>query len=167
MGSQRVGHDWATFTFTSLPNNKCFTMLCWFLLYNKLHYIPSLLSLPLIHVHPTPLGCNTAASWAPCAIQQLSTICCTHGSIHMSMLLSQFTPPSSSSTVSTSPFSTFASLFLPLSSFSWLSPMSSTRMLPLRSVPPAPSSHIYLGNICPVQLCAVVGDTALNKTEKS
>ena len=37
----------------------------------------------------------------------------TQGSVHMSMLLSQFTPPSHSPTMSTSLFSTSVSLFLP------------------------------------------------------
>ena len=37
----------------------------------------------------------------------------THGSAYMSVLLSQFVPPSSSPAVSISPFSTSASLFLP------------------------------------------------------
>ena len=66
-----VSKSWTWLSdFHQWLNNKCFTMLCWFLLYNKvtqlqITYIPSLLSLPPIHVHPTPLGCNTAASWLP------------------------------------------------------------------------------------------------------
>ena len=40
-------------------------------------------------------------------------ICFTHGSVYLSMLLSQFVPPFCSPAVSTSPFSTSVSLFLP------------------------------------------------------
>ena len=56
-------------------------------------YIPSFLSLPPTP-HPTPLGHHRAPSWDPCAIQQLTTICFTHGSVYMSMRLSQFILPS-------------------------------------------------------------------------
>ena len=45
--------------------------------------------------YPTLLGHHRAPSWAPCATQQLPLlIYFTHGGIHMSMLPSQFVPPS-------------------------------------------------------------------------
>ena len=76
----------------------------------KYAYIPSFLSLSP-NRHPTPLGCYSALSWAPCAIHLLPTSYLpTHGSADMSVLLSQFVPPSASSTVSTRPFSISASL---------------------------------------------------------
>ena len=61
-------------------------------------YISSLLSLPRCAPpppHPTLLGHHQALSWAPCAVQQLP-ICATHGGVYISVLLSQFTPPSPS-----------------------------------------------------------------------
>ena len=77
-------------------------------------YVPSLLSL-LPTPHPIPLGHHRAASWAPCVIKQLTLASYfTHGSVYMSMLFSQFNPPSPSPSVSASPFSTSASLFLPI-----------------------------------------------------
>ena len=54
MGSQRVGHDWATEL-------------------NCIHTFPFLLSLPSTPPHPTPLGHHRAPIWAPCATQQLPT----------------------------------------------------------------------------------------------
>ena len=43
---------------------------------------------------PTPPGHHRALIWAPCNIQQVpTTICFTHGSVYMSMLLSQSVPP--------------------------------------------------------------------------
>ena len=64
MGSQRVGHDWATEL----------NWLCWFLLYMNMNqpqpYVPSLLNLP---PHPTPLGCQRAQGWVPCVTQQTPT----------------------------------------------------------------------------------------------
>lgn len=77
-------------------------------------YIPSVLSLPPVprltplnhHRALSPLSlCCTAASW--------SCLFHTWWYIHISMLLSQLVPPSPSRTVSTSPFSRAASLFLP------------------------------------------------------
>ena len=57
-----------------------------------------------------PLGHHRALGWAPCVIQQLPTSCFTHGSVSISILLSQFFLPSPSITVSTSPFSVSVSL---------------------------------------------------------
>ena len=56
-------------------------------------YVSSLLNLP---PHSTPLGHHRVLWWAPCAIYQLPlALCFTYGSVYMSVLLSQFTPPSS------------------------------------------------------------------------
>ena len=69
---------------------------------------PSYPTLP----HSTPLGHHRALNWTPCAIQQSPTsICFTHSSVCMPILLSQFVPPFPSPPWSTSLFS--ASLFLP------------------------------------------------------
>ena len=61
--------------------------------------------------HPTPLGHHRAASWAPCAVQKLPTsYTFTHSSVYMSVLLSQFIPPSPSvpyMCASTCPFKFF------------------------------------------------------------
>ena len=73
--------------------DNCFTMLCWFLIYNNVNqsyiyiYIPSFLNLPLSHPpHPVALGCHRAPGWAPCVTQQLSTSYhFIHGSVQMSM----------------------------------------------------------------------------------
>ena len=72
-------------------------------------YVPS-----LPPPHPSSLGPHRAPSRAPCAIQQLPTSCLfyTGRCIH-SNAIAQFIPPSPSSTVSTYPSSTPASLFLP------------------------------------------------------
>ena len=62
--------------------------------------IPSLLSLPFSPPpDPTPLGRHRAPGLTPCDIQQHPTSYFTHGSVCMSMLLSQFIPPSPSPTV--------------------------------------------------------------------
>ena len=57
--------------------------------------IPSLLDLPPTYIpHPT---LKSPPSWAPCAIQQLSTSSLfLYGSVYMSILISQFVPPSPS-----------------------------------------------------------------------
>ena len=48
--------------------------------------------------HPPPLGCHRAPGWTSCVIQQLPRLAIyfTHGSVYMSLLLSQFIPPSPS-----------------------------------------------------------------------
>ena len=84
--------------------DNCFTMLGWFLPYIKMHqlwvYICPLSSEPLSHLpsHPTLLGCHRAQGWAPCAIQQIPTgyPFYTWSWMYVSMLLSQFAPPSPS-----------------------------------------------------------------------
>ena len=77
---------------------------------HKYTYVPSPPTPPF---HPTPLGHHRALSWTPCVIQQfLIAVYFTHGSVYISMLLSQFISPSHSQSVSTSPFSTSMSLFI-------------------------------------------------------
>ena len=72
---------------------------------------PLTFGLPFHPSPPTPLGHHGTPSTAPCAVQQIATSCFTHGigvdvkphlSIHLAL-----------PTVSTRPFSTSASLFLP------------------------------------------------------
>ena len=70
--------------------------------------------LPQHTPHPSPQGHQRAASWAPCVIRNfLPAVYFTHGSVYMSMLLSQSAPPSPFPTMSASLFSTSASPFLP------------------------------------------------------
>ena len=66
---------------------------------------PSCMSPPSLPLHPTPLGCHRALGWAPCVIQQfLLAFYFTYVNVYVSMLLSQFVPPSPSSVVSTNLF---------------------------------------------------------------
>ena len=61
----------------------------------------------------TPLG-HHRAGWAPCVYSSFPlAIYFTYVSVYMSVFVSQSVPPSLPPTVSTSPFSTSASLFLP------------------------------------------------------
>ena len=109
--------------YTSLLEYNCFTMPCQFLLYNKVNqpyayiypHIPSLLSLP-----PTPSSHPSKSS----QITELISLCYAVASHQLSILhlvvyicqcYSPFAPafPSSPVPVSSSPFSTSASLFLP------------------------------------------------------
>ena len=76
-------------------------MLCWFLLYNKVNQLdvyifPFPLGPPFHHTpQPTSLGHHRAQSWAPCAIRQVPiAVYFTHGSVYMSIPISQFIPPS-------------------------------------------------------------------------
>ena len=56
-------------------------------------FIPSLINLPPTR-HPTPLCHHRALSFGPCTLQHVSTSnLFTHGSAHMSVLISQFLPP--------------------------------------------------------------------------
>ena len=66
--------------FTSLLEYNCFTMVCQFLLYNKVNqlyiyicpHISSLLHLPPSHPpYPTPLSGHKAPSRSPCAMRLL------------------------------------------------------------------------------------------------
>ena len=67
---------------TSLLEYNCFTMVCQFLLYNKVNqlyiyiypHISSPLRFPPSHPpYPTPLGSHKALSWSPCAMRLLPT----------------------------------------------------------------------------------------------
>ena len=61
--------------------------------------------------HPTHLACHRALDWALWLHSNFPlAISFTHGNIYVSILLSQFVPPSPSHTVSTSLFSMSASL---------------------------------------------------------
>ena len=110
------------FFFTSLLEYKCFTVLCQFLLYNKVNqvyvyiypHIPSLVHLPPTLLIPSfqvvtkhrvdPL---VLCSSLPLAIHF------TFGNVYMSMLLSHFIPASLSPTVPSSLFSMSVFLLLP------------------------------------------------------
>ena len=63
-------------------------------------YILSLLSLPPTPTrHPIPLGRHRALIWAPCVYSSFPpAICFTHGCVYVSVLISQFVPPSPSHT---------------------------------------------------------------------
>lgn len=75
-------------------------------------YIPSLLHFPCSN--PTALGHHRALGWAPRVRQRLPTSSFIHGSVYTLGLLSQFLPPSSFPTVSTSPlFTSVTWLFEP------------------------------------------------------
>jgi len=64
--------------------------------------------------HPTPLACHTVPTGLSVLYGSFPlAIFFTHGSLYMSMLLSQFVLPSPSFTVSTSPSSTSPFPFLP------------------------------------------------------
>ena len=106
---------------TSLLEYNCFSMLCWFLLYNKVNqlyvyiypHIPSLLRLtPTLPIPPFSVVTKHRADLPVlCSCFPLAIY---FGSVYMLMLLSHFVPASPSPTpVSSSPFSTSASLFLP------------------------------------------------------
>ena len=85
----------------------CFTVLCQFLLYNKNQLyvcnIPSLLSLlPTPTIPPLQVITEHRAELPVLYIQHFQlAVCFMHGSIYMSVLLSQFIPPSPSPPVST------------------------------------------------------------------
>ena len=106
----------------SLLEYNRFTTLCQFLLYNKVNqlyvyiypHIPSLLSLPpTIPIPPLQVVTKHRADLPVlCGCFPLA-IYFTFGSVYMSMPLSHFIPASPSSPVSSSPFSTSVSLFLP------------------------------------------------------
>ena len=68
-------------------------------------YVPSLLNFPPTSLLILPLSVVTEHwVWAPRVTQQILTVCLTYGNINVSMLLSQFIPPSPSPTVPTHVF---------------------------------------------------------------
>ena len=97
-------------------------MLCQFLLYNKVNqlyayiypHIPSLLSLPpTLPIPPLQVVIKHRADLPVLCSSFPLAIYFTFGSVYMSVLLSHYVPASPPPTVSSSPFSTSASLFLP------------------------------------------------------
>ena len=102
MGSQRVRHDWET--FTSLIFNwritalQCCVGFCHPTMWISRKYtcISSFLSLPPTTVpHPTPLGCHRGQTELSVLYSNFSpAINFTHLSVYISMLLSQFVIPS-------------------------------------------------------------------------
>ena len=81
--------------------------------------MPSLVNLPPSSQHPTALDCHRALGSDPCVTQQIPlALCFTYSSVDVSMLLSQFVPPSPSHTASTSLFSMSSSPLLPCRFFS-------------------------------------------------
>ena len=105
--------NWHYFIHLFLIDN-CFTILCWFPSYISIYPL-CLKPLSDLQPHPTPLDCLRAPD--------LSSLCHTanfhwvynfsYGNVHVSMLLSQFVPPSPSPSVPSSLFSTSASPLLP------------------------------------------------------
>ena len=62
---------------------------------HKCTYVPSSWTSSLPLLLPTPLACHSMLCWAPCVIQQLPIIYYfTYGNVYISVLLSQFLPPS-------------------------------------------------------------------------
>ena len=98
-------------------------MLCWIQPYNNVNQ-PQVYTHPL---HPEPLSLyplshSLRSSQSKVELPLLYSnfplaISFTHGNIYSSVLCSQFLPPSSFPTVSTSPCSTSVSLFLPCKYF--------------------------------------------------
>ena len=101
--------------------DNCFTILCWFLPYINMNqsqiYIYPLPFEPPSHLppHPTPLGCHRALGLRSlhhrANSHRLSNF--PYGNVYVSMLPSQFAPPSPSPAASTSLFSVSASPLLP------------------------------------------------------
>ena len=93
--------------------DNCFTVLCWFLPYITNHiygyiYIYPLSLEPPSHPTHIPPFCIVTEHQAGLPVLYISFPLASYltcGHIYMSMLLSQFIPPFSSLTVSTSPFS--------------------------------------------------------------
>ena len=93
-------------------------MLCQFLLYNEVNQLqvyiyPLPLEPPIPPIPPTQVITEHQAELPVLYSRFPLAICFTHGSVSMSILISQFIPPTPSPTVSTCPFSMSVSLFLP------------------------------------------------------
>ena len=110
-------------TFLFLLEYNCFTMLCQFLLYSEVNQLyvylyPLPLGLPSHHPSP-PSGPSRSVvtehrAELPVLYRMFPlAIYFMHDSVYMSILISQFVPPSPSPPVSTCPFSMSTSLFLP------------------------------------------------------
>jgi len=92
--------------------DNCFTMLCWFLPYINMNqsqvYICPLPLEPPSHLppesHPSRLSNSTGFEFPESYGKSPLANSFTYGNIYVSMLLSQFVPPSPSPTVSTSLF---------------------------------------------------------------
>ena len=83
---------------------------------HKYAYVPCPLlldSLSHLPLHPTPLSCHRAMGWAVSHSKFPLATYFIYSNVHVSMLFSQFIPPSLSPTVSISLFSRFASPLLP------------------------------------------------------
>ena len=99
LGLQRVGH--------------CFTLLCYFLLYRKVKQL-SVYIYPLFSGFPSRLGHHRHGQWLPVLQWFLLLIYFIHSinSIYISIPISQFTPPPTSTLVSMCFLSTSVSLFV-------------------------------------------------------
>ena len=98
-------------------------MLCWFLLYNNMnkpqvHTYPLPLEPPFHppRSHPSRLSPSTKVS-SLCYTGTFHSLSLSHVILRICLCDSQFVPPSPSPAGSTSPFSTFVSLFLPWNYF--------------------------------------------------
>ena len=81
--------------------DNCFSVLSWILAYSNMkqpqvNMCPLLLEPPShLSPHPTALGCHRAPDWARCIIQHvLAGYLFTYGNVYVSVLCSQFIPPS-------------------------------------------------------------------------
>jgi len=88
-------------------------MSCWFLHESAICVHVSPASWTSLPPRPTPPGCHRALGWAPGVTGQASTRYFAYGNVYVSMLLSQFVPPSSPRAVSTRLLSMPASPLLP------------------------------------------------------
>ena len=111
----------------------CFSMLCWFLLYNKVNQLYVYIISSLLDLPPTPLSHPSRSSQStelsplcsPEASHQLSV---SHMVVYICQCYSLFIPPSPSPTVFTCLFSTSVSLFLPGNRFICIIFLDSTHM---------------------------------------
>ena len=99
-----------------------FPMLCQFLLYNKVNHLYVYIYFLPLESAPSPIPLIQVISEHhaefPVPSRRFSlAICLTHGSVYMSVPISQFILPSSSSHMSTCLFYMSASVFLPCKQF--------------------------------------------------